>query len=386
MVAYTFYESDTRVIRYAEALAARGDQVDVIALRRNTSAPVETINGVTVYRIQKREKNERGKFTYLRRLLGFFIRSAWFLAKEHLRKPYDLIHVHSVPDFEVFAAVIPKLRGAKVVLDIHDIVPEFYASKFGVGKESLVFSALKLVERWSSAFSDHVISANHLWEKVLTSRAVAPEKCTTFLNYPEKSRFNTSRRTRTSDGRIIMIYPGTINWHQGLDIAVKAFDLIKDKAPGVEFHIYGDGSASEQLARLIEERALHDRVKLMAIKPIDEIIGIMANADIAIVPKRNDPFGGDAFSGKIFEFMALGIPVIVADTRIDSYYFNDSLVKYFKSGDEQSLADAMLAMVRNPDLRKKLAANAAAYISQQSWDIKQQDYFNLVDGLVHGKA
>lgn len=384
VLAYTFYESDSRVMRYAEALAARGDHVDVVALARNGSAPIEIINGVTVHRIQKRAINEKWKFSYLSRLLTFLVRSSLFLTKVHLKQPYDLIHVHSVPDFEVFAALIPKLYGTKVILDIHDIVPEFYASKFKVGKNSFVFRALKLVERWSTAFSDHVIIANHLWEKVITARSVPAEKCTTYLNYPDQDTFNTSLRTRNGDGRFIMLYPGTLNWHQGVDIAVRAFALIKDQIPEADFHIYGEGILTAQLAEIIEKEQLQDRVTLMGIRPIKEIASIMANADLGIVPKRNDSFGGDAFSTKIFEFMALHVPVIVAGTRIDRHYFNDDLVKFFDAGDEQSLAEAMVAMVRDGAHRKRLADNAYSFVGQHSWDNKKHDYLDLVDKLVHG--
>ena len=90
-----------------------------------------------MFRIQHRERNERGRLSYISRLLLFFFRSAVFLSWRHLRNPYQLIHVHSVPDFEVFAALLPKLMGCKVILDIHDIVPEFYASKFQVGRTFL---------------------------------------------------------------------------------------------------------------------------------------------------------------------------------------------------------------------------------------------------------
>lgn len=386
MVAYSFYEFDNRVMRYAEALAERGDQVDVLSLGGKHDAPIETINGVRVHRIQTREYDERGKLSYLSRMLKFFARSSWLLAREHVRRPYDLIHVHSLPDFEVFAAFLPKLLGAKVILDIHDIVPEFYASKFGISQDALSYKTLKWIERRSAAFSDHVIISNHLWEKLLIERAVEQAKCSTYLNYPDSRLFNCALRTRKDDGRIIMIYPGSLNWHQGLDIAVKAFDLIKDSAPEAEFHIYGTGGIKQQLGLLIEERKLQNRVKLLEGRPIKEIAGIMANADIGIVPKRDDSFGGEAFSTKILEFMALGVPVIAANTRIDRYYFNDSIVKFFQAGDEQSLAAAMLSLIRNRGLRKDLAANALCYVAQQSWDIKRQDYLDLVDRLVKGPA
>src|SRR5689334_9099041 len=134
MLAYTFYETDNRVRRYAEALARRGDEVDAIVLQQEGKSPFEIVNGVNVYRIQKRVRDERGPFSYLSKLLLFFARSMGAVTVRHLETRYDVIHVHSVPDFEVFAALIPRLMGAKVILDVHDIVPELYASKFKVNE------------------------------------------------------------------------------------------------------------------------------------------------------------------------------------------------------------------------------------------------------------
>jgi glycosyltransferase involved in cell wall biosynthesis len=385
MLAYTFYESDNRVRRYAESLVQQGYHVDAVALRKEDQPHEGSLNGVTIYRIQKRVRDEKNKLSYLYRLLKFLINSAFFLSQQHIKKRYDLIHVHSVPDFEVFATFLAKMTGARIILDIHDIVPEFYASKFQVSSDSLVFKALALIEKTSIAFSDHVIIANHIWEKTLTARSVKKDKCTTMLNYPDLSIFYRRPRTRKDD-KFIIIYPGTINWHQGIDISVRAFARLKDDAPDAEFHIYGDGSMLPVIRQLISDLDLRDRVLLKGTLPSELIAEVMANADLGVVPKRNDPFGGDAFSTKIFEFMALGVPVIASKTRIDSYYFNESLVKFFQPEDEQSLADAMLTMIRNHNLRKKLASNALVYVAKYSWDINRQDYFNLVDRLVKGKS
>lgn len=383
MLAYTFYENDGRVMRYAETLAQEGADVDVIVLRRDQQPEEEVVRGVRVLRIQRRVKNESGKYSYLSRILKFFFRSMFEVTRRHLKEPYDIIHVHSVPDFEVFATFIPKLKGAKIILDIHDIVPEFYAAKFNVRQDSLVFSALKLVEKLSASYANHVIIANDLWLDKITARSTTRNKCSSFINYPDLSIFSPGLRTRKFDGKYIMVYPGTLNWHQGLDIAVKAFALAKENAPDIEFHIYGEGSAKPEILRLVQDLRLSNKVVIMPPLPLREIASVMANADLGIVPKRNDPFGGEAFSTKILEFMALGIPVVVADTRIDKYYFNESLVRFFKSGDEEDLARVMVDAYKTRKLNNQLASRSLEYVSQNSWERKRGDYLDIVERLVN---
>jgi len=328
-------------------------------------------------------KDELGRYNYLSRVLKFFVRSMLEVTRRHLRDPYDLIHVHSVPDFEVFAALIPKLTGARIILDIHDIVPEFYAAKFGVNHKSLVFKSLKVVEKLSAAFADHVIIANDLWLQKVTSRSVKHEKCSAFINYPDLSVFTPSLRTRIRDERFIIVYPGTLNWHQGLDVAIKALALASRDAPRMELHIYGEGSAKPALRMLIEELQLEARVQLKPPVPLREIASIMANSDLGVVPKRNDSFGGEAFSTKILEFMALGIPVVVADTRIDKYYFDSSLVRFFRAGDERDLARAMVNAYTDRALSDRLASKAIKYAGMNSWGKKSGDYLAIVNRLVH---
>jgi glycosyltransferase involved in cell wall biosynthesis len=382
MVAYTFYEEDNRVRRYAEALAKRGDQVDAVALRKGGQPKEEILNGVHIYRIQSRVVNEKSKFTYLGRILSFLIRSMLFLTRKQLSgQRYDLVHVHSVPDFEVFSAIVPKLMGSKIILDIHDLLPEFYTSKFKTPKDSFTFSALVATERMSAAFSDHVIAANHVWEKRIEDRSVGQGKCTTVLNFPDTDIFRKRGRQR-DDGKFVIIYPGTLNYHQGLDIAIRAFARIEAQAPEAEFHIYGEGDQTDMLKALINELGLQSKVFLNNRLPLDEIAGVIESADLGVVPKRKDGFGNEAFSTKILEFMTLGVPVIVPDTLIDQYYFNDSVACFFRANDEKSLADALLLLIENRDLRQKLVANASEFVRKYNWDSNKHTYFELVDSLV----
>ena len=381
MLAYSFYSSDTRILQYARALADRGDEVDVIGLRHKGFPNEEVMDGVRLYRLQARERDERGPLSYLFRILRFLFRSAYVLAKNHFDRPYDLIHVHSVPDFLVFAALLPMLTGARVILDIHDILPEFYASKFDISNRSLMFRLLRLVEKVSITAADHVIIANHLWWERLVSRSVPREKCTPICNYPDPRFFHLRPRTR-ANGKFVMMYPGTLNWHQGLDVAVKAFAKIADQAPMAEFHIYGGGPTLQNLKDLAGKLNLDGRVVFLDSRPLGEIAEIMSQADLAVVPKRSESFGNEAVSTKTLEFMALGVPVIQSRTKVDTYYHTESRVTFFQSENVDDLAKCMLTLMRDQELRKRLVANAQEYVKENNWDVRKHEYLELVDSLV----
>jgi glycosyltransferase involved in cell wall biosynthesis len=381
MIAYTFYEEDNRVRRYAEALARRGDSVDVIALRRGGLPAYEVIKGVNVYRIQERVRNEKGKCSYLSRLLKFLVNSAVFISRRHIASKYDLVHVHSVPDFEVFAALLPKLTGAKIILDIHDIVPEFYAAKFNVEPTSFVYKALVFLEKSSIRFSDHVIISNHLWEQKLVGRSVRQEKCSTYLNYPDSSIFQRPTESLSGGKRFLIIYPGSLNWHQGLDIAIKAFAVAAVELPDAEFHIYGAGPEENSLRSLVADLGLKDRILFKGSLPLEEISEVMAKASVGVVPKRNDNFGGEAFSTKIFEFMSLGVPVVLSKTKIDEYYFDDSVVRFFEPENYRDLAESLVFLAKNEDERQLLLCRALEFVQDYCWDKKSSDYFRLIRNM-----
>lgn len=380
MVAYTYYEGDNRVRRYAETLVKRGDTVDAIVLRQDGAASFTNVSGVNVYKVQRRTINERFKIEYLLKLVTFLIRSFFRLTYLHIRHRYDLIHVHSIPDFEVFAALGAKLLGAKVVLDIHDIVPELFISKFNSSTASPLFKMLLLVERLSMAFADHVIVANHIWHQRLIARSVSARKCTVVMNYPDPSIF----RVRKQGGRgekFIMIYPGTLSIHQGLETAIRAVDLIRERVVDLEFHIYGKGTDQQYFEDLVKTLGLQDRIFFKSIVPIEKLPQIIAGANLGVEPKLKRSFGNEAFSTKILEFMYVGIPVIASDTLVHTHYFDESLVKFFRSEDEEDLAECIVQLRKDKRLRDTLVANSFRYMEQNNWEVRKYTYLNIVDSL-----
>ncbi len=384
MLAYAFYESDTRILQYATALAQRGDSVEVIALRHDPSLPAqEVIDGVTVHRIQSRTINEKGAFAYTSRVLRFFFHSMRFLSRSQGQLPFDVVHVHNVPDFLVFAALSAKRRGLPIILDIHDLLPEFFASKFKVPHTSALFRILAWVERRSAAFATHVIIANDLWRDRLVERSCPAAKCSVVRNRPDLSIFKAlPAADRIPNARFQLTYPGSLNAHQGLDVAIRAFASIADQVPDADFHIYGEGAAKPSLIELVRSLGMETRILFHGYLPSHEIAAVMARTDLAIEPKRStSAFGNEALSTKILEFMSLGVPVIASRTRVHALYYDESMIQYYDNDDPDELARQILRLKADPALRARLVENARSYVEQNTWDARKHEYTALVDVL-----
>jgi len=233
-----------------------------------------------------------------------------------------------------------------------------------------------------AAFADHVIIGNDLWREKLTNRSVARRKCTALINYPDGNVFHDKLPHREPDDRFIVSYPGSLNWHQGLDIAVRAIAEVLQNIPNIELQIFGEGGSKSELANLVRELRIESHVTLHDPVPLPDVARIMARSDLGIVPKRDDSFGGEAFSTKILEFMSVGTPVVVSGTRIDRYYFDESIVRFFMPGDAIDLKNAILYMYRHPDERTLQASRALQFARNNDWATKKKLYLGLIEHLL----
>ena len=155
MLAYSAYESDARIVRYAQTLVQRNDHVDVIAYGGET----EALGSERRQRSQSLQDpapvgaEQQRALSHLLPLLKFFLISGILVTKKHFHHPYDLIHVHNIPEWLVFAVSIPKRFGARILLDIHDLVPELFSAKFKRSGVSFLNPILRTVEACSCRFA-----------------------------------------------------------------------------------------------------------------------------------------------------------------------------------------------------------------------------------------
>jgi len=385
MLAYSFYTNDARVRRYAETLASRGDHVDILALRNKNEKSYEILNGVHVYRIQERTRDEQRKFDYLFKIMKFVFTSSYHVTKKHIKSSYDLIHVHSVPDFEVFAAFLPKMTGAKIILDIHDPVPDFYQAKFGTDNRTY-YTILSFVEKMSAKFAHHVITVTHYWMNKIAQRSNIPgDKISVTLNLPDIRMFNYAKikkKPKKENENFTLIYPGTINKHCGLEIAIRAIDIARRDIPKIRFVIYGSGPELNQLAQLTKELKLEDIVHFRGSVPLEAIPDIMFNADIGIaLLAGNDNYAQQALNVKLFEYLSMGLPAIATRTKSIEYYLDEDTVLLSEPNNPNDVARCIIDLYSHPEKRMDLKEKGLKFIAKNNSEIQMHDYIRIVDKL-----
>lgn len=386
MVVHAYYPlGETRVEREAQALIREGHQVDVICLRDDGESPEEVVDGVTTYRLPVQRSKRKGLAVQLIEYLTFFLFVFVKLSALQLRRRYHVVQVHNLPDFLIFAALTPKLVGASLILDLHDLMPEFYAGRFETDLSSLPVRLVILQEQLSCKFADHIITVSDHWRQALIERGVPPEKCSVVMNVADEEIFYWSddyadRAAR--NGRFRLIYHGTIVQRYGLDLAVEAINQVKNTIPNIELVILGKGDHVSALKKMVRTHNLEQNVTIHnELRPAQELPQIIRTADLGIVPYRNDPFTDGLLPTKLMEYAALGVPAIAARTTAIEMYFKGTMVMFFEPGDVKSLTQCICNLYSNPEKLIELAHKSRKFNERYCWTKTGEEYNALVARL-----
>lgn len=333
MVALTNYKSDARVRREAEALVDRGDAVDVICLRGPDTAPTRSLGGVNLYEVWVPRYRGTSPFTYVAQYTSFFVLAAIVVSWLHLRRRYDVVQLHTMPDFVVFTAAIAKLLGAKVLLDVHDLVPELYESKFGLSETHRAIRLLRWIERKSIAFADSAIAVHKPHLDALVSHGNPREKFNVLVNSPDPTFFSRGARHASPNSTFKLVYHGTIAPRHGLETAVRAVARVRDQIDNVEFLILGEGDGVPRIEQLVRELELDETVLVSkTMVPLERLLPLISDADLGVVPILDDGFTKFMLPVKLLEYVALGIPIVCSETETIRAYFDDTMLAFFPPG------------------------------------------------------
>lgn len=383
MVAYTYYVHDPRVRREAEALAEQGFTVDCFCLRGEGQPKFDQVNGVNLYRLPLSKYRGSSGMMYASAYLWFFVLSFFAVTKSYFKKRYHVIQFHTLPDFIVFSGMIPKLFGAKLLLDMHEIMPEFYMSKFGVDMAHSYTKILKWVEKLSVRFSNAIIVVNDPIKRILVKRCAPRSDVTVVMNTADERIFGSCSHARprgTNKGFVVM-YHGTLTYLYGLDIAVRTMAKLKDKIPDLEFRVFGNEEEADALKKLAEELGVSKNIVFMGRVGIEAIPEYIREADIGVLPTVRDDFIDLSFSNKLAEYVAMKTPVVATRLRSTLEYFTEDAISYFESGDVDAFASKVLELYSAPE--KGLSQTEKAFKQYQAikWSVQKERYVGLIESL-----
>ena len=390
MIAHSYYEEDPRVRRQAEALVASGRDVDVLALRRPGDHPGGVVDGVNVRHLDVQRHQGAGLPTYLREYLSFLVRAALAAIGAQRRRRYALVQVHSLPDFLVFAALPLRLVGVPVLLDLHEAMPEFFRSRFQRAQRPMVNRLVLLQERLSIAAATEVLTVNEALRDRLVRLGVDADRVTVIINSPSLRRFNPEahpRRAFMVDGTLKIVYAGALTPTYELDVLLDAVARLRADRPDlpVRVDLFGRGDSEPALRSQVARLGLEDSVVFHGRIPIEMVPAAIAAADLGVAPTRRDRFTDISLSTKIFEYAAMGKPVVCSRLPMVERTFPAGAVLVYPPGDPAALAETLRTVVEDPAAREVSLRRMLSATRELAWEVEAPRYVSVVERLARGR-
>ncbi|MDT8366719.1 MAG: glycosyltransferase family 4 protein [bacterium] len=381
MLVYTLYPYDSRVRREAESVAAlQGHDVRVLCLKEEETPRTYELQGVTVDELNVPKYRGKGAGRYVFSYLVFLGHGFLAVSRSFFRGKVDIVHVHNMPNFIVFSALLPKIFGKKIILDIHDTLIETYAAKFA-GKDlkwKLLYSILRFEEYVSCWFADNIICVNEIQRQKLVDRGIKETKITVIKNVPDSKYFDYKRTiVEKKEGGFRLVYHGTVAYRQGTDLAILAVNRIKENIEGLTFLVMGEGDDWRANIELVQELDAQESVFFKKAVPVEELASILEDADLGIIPNRRSIASELMLPVKMLEYVALGIPVVVPKLKTIQHYFTDEMVYYFDPDDDVALANAILSAYGDKEGRSAKALRAKSFYEKFGWDLHKDRLLNL---------
>ncbi len=389
MVVFSQYPFDPRPRRAAEALVEEGAEVDYLCERGSGSKSRESLGRLHITRLSV-EHHRGGVGSYAYQYSTFILLSTAILAWRTLHRRYDLIYVHNMPDILVICALIPKLFGAKVILDQHDPMPELLMTIFQQASDSRGVKLLCGLERWSLKRADRVITVNEACRRLFSHRGCSEEKIQVVMNSPDEKLF-PYRAARSysrpqKDAPFVIMYHGSLVERNGLELAVDALARLRESLQNVELRVFGRSTSYlEQVLAKAEILGVRDRIRYLGSRKLEQLATEIQKCNVGVIPNLRNPFTDINTPTRIFEYLALGKPVVAPNTRGILDYFGKDELFYFSPGDTESMAKAIRRVSMDPDEATANAERGQDIYLRHTWQNERESLVRSVTELM-GKA
>jgi len=368
------------VRREAETLREAGFNVDVVCLPFKPGKKEAIFNDVHLHYLPL-TRQKGSIIRYLLDYLSFFVLAAVKLTTLHLQCPFASIQVNNMPDFLVFATLIPRLLGAKIIMVMYEPSPELWATKYN---EPYLVKLLSIIEQLSFHYAHTIFAVTEQMKQVFVGRGANPDKIKVILNATDSRFFEEQAVQPAKDPRYFtLICHGAIEERYGHDTMLQAIDRTRTQIPSIRLRILGQGSYREEFLIQVKRMGLEPWVQYLGWVTLSQMVTELASADAGIVAQKSSPYSNLVHTGKMYDYITFGLPVLASRLKaVEAYFGNDNLY-FFEPGDPDSLAQAILDLYQHPDQRqKRIEHTQYLFYNQYNWEHQKQIYLDVYRQLV----
>ena len=375
MLLHGFFPTEVRVAAEVRAAVAAGFEVDVIALRGKSDPARGMAEGARYHRVPVDHVHGAGLGGMVKEYLGFTLLAALKAARLSARRRYDIVQIHTPPDFLVLAAAVPRLLGARIVFDVHDLASDMFHMRFEGRRGSAVAEhVLRAVERWTAGAARVVLTVHDPYKRELVARGVDPDKVVVIMNSLDDAALPPPLEPAAPNGFVVS-YHGTVTPHYGVPLIVDAAAKALPAIPDLEVRIYGSGDAIPDVLTRAAALGVEDRVWVSpTFLSQREVLRAVQPASVGVIPNLPTKLNRFALSTKLLEYVALGVPVICSDLPTLREHFSDDEVLFFEAGSSTALARALELTAKEPEAAHERADAALRRYDAYRWPASAERY------------
>jgi glycosyltransferase involved in cell wall biosynthesis len=362
------YPDHATLRRNVVQLLEEGVAVDLLCLAgsRKPDEAVHPRTGLRIYRMHL-EHRRTPAYRYVLEYVAFFLWALPIAFALSFRNRYSAVLVDNMPDFLVFVAAVARLRKARIVLEMFELTPELTAARLGLGRGHPALSVARWLERVATRWADHLIVVSRQCMEILVSRGVDAGRISVLPNTPPIAATPAQAQNGEPRPTFIVTHCSLVERY-GVQVAIRALDLLRDVRPDLELWVLGDGEYKNTLVELARQLGVGDRVVFRGFLPWADAMQEIQMAAVGIVAIIADGYGELLFPTKLLEYVEHDVPVASALLPTIADHFPAGTLAYFEPGDAAGLARQIDRLLSDRGQAEAQARRAKVAMRSFRWD------------------
>lgn len=293
----------------------------------------------------------------------------WLIKRKILKINPDIVHVQGTHyPYNVIAGYISKLF--PTILTVHGIMAIEY--KFNRGLNFIGVFISYLLEKYAFSKVKYVVVCSPIMKDLVVKNSDAD-----IYVIPNGIDINLMRNTKLLEGIKYpsILFIGLLEKIKGLDILLKSVAIVKDKFPQIRLYVAGKGSQEHYLKQLTKKLKIEDNVEFLGYIHGKDKYSYIKSADIFVVPSRYESFGI-----AILEAMACESSIIASNVGNIPYLLKNDLAGLtFELDNVDELAEKIIFLLKNRNLREKMGKESSQIAKNFEWDRIAEKTFELYE-------